>query len=110
MRDESVEVEMRRIDDEGDWNGMKTSTYVNFDISVDLPTLGNPTNPTLAIPVLATSNPSPGPPPPPPGGLMSSRRSLASLAIMSVEVRWSCCWLTLQLTEMVFGIFILLGL
>jgi hypothetical protein len=84
MKDESVEVEMRRIDDEGDWNGMKTSTYVNFDISVDLPTLGNPTNPTLAIPVLATSKPNPGPPPPPPGGLISSRRSLASLAIVSV--------------------------
>jgi hypothetical protein len=49
-------------------------------IKVLLTTLGNPTNPTLAIPVLATSKPAPGPPPPPLGGAISSRRSLASLA------------------------------
>lgn len=55
-------------------------THVNLDIKVDFPTDGNPTNPTLAIPVLATSNPIPGPPPPP-DGVMSSRLSLASLAV-----------------------------
>jgi hypothetical protein len=60
------------------------------------PTLGNPTNPTEAIPVRATSKPgpihestadvkgvhppSPPPPPPPPEGLINSLRSLASLA------------------------------
>jgi hypothetical protein len=84
MTAHSFEGWMRKTDDQGDWNNEKTMTYVNFDINVDLPTLGNPTNPTLAIPVLATSKPSPGPPPPPPGGLISSRRSLASFAIMSV--------------------------
>ena len=46
------------------------------------PTDGNPTNPTDAIPVLATSNPTPAPPPPPPeDGEISSRRSFASFAL-----------------------------
>lgn len=38
-------------------------------------------NPTLAIPVLLTSNPTPPPPPPPVVGVSSSRLSLASLAL-----------------------------
>lgn len=70
---------------------------VSFDINVDysagirciafhelntrtFPTDGKPTKPTLAMPVLATSKPSPPPPPPPPVGEISSRRNLASLA------------------------------
>lgn len=39
------------------------------------------THPTLAIPVLATSKPIPGPPPPPPDGEISSLFSFASLAL-----------------------------
>lgn len=35
---------------------------VNFVKSVDFPTDGNPTNPTQASPLFATSNPSPPPP------------------------------------------------
>lgn len=60
--------------------GEDNLTHVNLDIKVDFPTDGNPTNPTLAIPVLATSKPIP-PPPPPPLGVISSRLSLANLAI-----------------------------
>jgi hypothetical protein len=45
------------------------------------PTDGKPTNPTDAIPVLATSNPRPPPPPPLVEGEMSSRLSLASFAL-----------------------------
>ena len=48
-------------------------------MSVDLPTEGNPMNPTDATPVRATSNPVP-PPPPLLDGVRSSRLSLASLA------------------------------
>lgn len=51
------------------------STY-----SVLFPTDGKPTNPTVAIPVLATSKPTPGPPPLL-AGAISSRFSLASLAL-----------------------------
>lgn len=41
-----------------------------------------PMNPTDATPVLATSNPAPGPPPPPATeGLISSRFSFASFAV-----------------------------
>lgn len=47
--------------------------------NVLFPTDGKPTNPTVAIPVLATSKPAPGPPPLL-AGAMSSRLSLASLA------------------------------
>ena len=55
---------------------------VSFVRSVDLPTDGKPTMPTRASPTLFTSNPSPlAPPPPPPDGSISSRRSLASLAL-----------------------------
>jgi len=47
------------------------------------PTDGNPTNPTEAMPVLATSKPTPPPPPPPPpDGVKSSRLAFASLAII----------------------------
>lgn len=38
-------------------------------------------NPTLAIPVRATSNPTPPPPPPPVVGVKSSRFNFASLAL-----------------------------
>ena len=47
-----------------------------------------PTNPILASPVLATSNPSPAPPPPPPLGWMSSLRSLARRAF-SIPMWWA---------------------
>lgn len=54
---------------------------VNLFNSVDFPTEGKPTRPTLASPLLVTSNPSPAPPPPPfEGGARSSLRSFASLA------------------------------
>jgi hypothetical protein len=47
-----------------------------------------PMNPTDATPVLATSNPAPGPPPPPAtDGLINSRFSLASLAISADKRR-----------------------
>ena len=48
-----------------------------------LPTLGNPTNPTLVSPLFVTSNPRPASLLPallPPGPLISSLRNLASLA------------------------------
>lgn len=71
---------------------------VSFDIRVDLkmsqhmmdlttvriltfPTDGNPTKPTDATPVRATSKPIPPPPPPPPDGDINSRLSFASLAL-----------------------------
>jgi hypothetical protein len=53
---------------------------VNLFKSVDFPTEGKPTRPTLASPLLVTSNPSPAPPPPFVGGARSSLRSFASLA------------------------------
>lgn len=53
---------------------------VNLFKSVDFPTDGKPTSPTLASPLLVTSKPSPAPPPPLVEGSRSSRRSFASLA------------------------------
>ena len=50
-------------------------------VTLTFPTEGNPTNPTDATPVRATSNPMPPPPPPPDFGSINSRRSLASLAL-----------------------------
>jgi hypothetical protein len=69
-------------------------------IRVLFPTEGNPTKPTLATPVLATSKPNPGPDPPEDLGSINSLRSLASLAVceqqgnvprisrMPIEVRY----------------------
>ena len=61
----------------------RVSTWVEFSThgTPTFPTEGNPTNPTDATPVRATSNPMPPPPPPPDFGSISSRRSLASLAL-----------------------------
>lgn len=73
----------------------------------ELTTDGKPTKPTLAIPVLATSKPRPGPPPPPPpGGAINSRRNLASLAARSALVLLalqSPREHTFQLPQMVVG-------
>lgn len=55
---------------------------VKLAISVDFPTLGNPTNPILATPVFATSNPT-SPPPDDLGGSSNSRLYFASLALRS---------------------------
>lgn len=46
-----------------------------------IPGVGTDMKPTEAIPVLATSKPTPPPPPPPEVGVSSSRLSLASLAL-----------------------------
>jgi hypothetical protein len=67
--------------------------------SVDLPTEGKPTSPTRASPTLLTSKPSPfwPPPPPPAGPSISSRRSLASLALR--PPRWpavACGWVEVE--------------
>lgn len=61
---------------------MQTSEKVpvNLFSSVDLPTEGKPTRPTLESPLFVTSKPSPAPPPPFDEGVRSSRRSFASLA------------------------------
>ena len=48
--------------------------------SVDFPTEGKPTKPTLASPLLVTSKPSPAPPPPFEVGVRSSLLNFASLA------------------------------
>lgn len=53
---------------------------VNLFRSVDFPTEGKPTRPTLESPLLVTSKPSPGPPAPFDEGARSSLRSFASLA------------------------------
>eukprot|EP00962_Isochrysis_galbana_P048252 scaffold20036_cov112-Isochrysis_galbana.AAC.2 len=55
-------------------------TSVSDVSKVDLPTDGNPTNPTRASPVARTSNPSPGPPPPPLGSARISLLYLATFA------------------------------
>jgi hypothetical protein len=86
-------------------------------IKVLFPTEGNPTKPTLATPVLATSKPIPGPPPLDLGSI-SSLRSLASLA-EECRIRASARGTllgrftgipTFQLTQMVRGGLVLLGL
>lgn len=48
--------------------------------SVDFPTEGNPTSPTLESPLFVTSNPSPAPPPFDDGGAKISLRSFANFA------------------------------
>lgn len=53
---------------------------VNLFKSVDFPTEGKPTRPTLESPLFVTSNPSPAPPPPFDAGVRISLRSLASFA------------------------------
>lgn len=53
---------------------------VNLFKSVDFPTDGKPTRPTLASPLFVTSKPSPAPPPPFDGGARRSLRNFASLA------------------------------
>ena len=62
--------------------GLHTSEKVPVNLfrSVDFPTEGKPTRPTLASPLFVTSKPSPAPPPPLDGGARSSLRNLASLA------------------------------
>lgn len=54
---------------------------VNFVNNVDFPTEGNPIIPTLASPVLETSNPSPVPPLLPLAPSISSRFNFASFAL-----------------------------
>lgn len=72
--------EERYIGDHFQELGTSEKVPVNLFRSVDFPTDGKPTNPTLASPLLVTSKPSPAPPPPLVEGSRSSRRNFASLA------------------------------
>ena len=64
-----------------DFRCVNASVDPELPYKLTFPTEGNPTNPTDATPVRATSNPIPAPPPPPDFGSINSRRSFASLAL-----------------------------